>query len=680
MNVFYDKYKKYKSKYLTMKGGAAASNFVNIKFNCKNIDKDDGMDSKKIETLDASNYNEYKCTDKIEVIVKHIEEQTGNPVKLIRNSHVLIPDDKYKSNFDEIGMCNGIPKTINYILKRIYPITSEEQIQMIIKSMEFIKMFSESIILLCPYAANVTETPDYIDCNIKQGLNIDAILFAKKINKQLVIINMDLAFLSKSEKILTPQTTDYLDMDLVHNIKNEEIEINIYNNPKIKEEQLYKSYYDKLKQHLGDDFITILNDIKLVVINFGVHFIKQPDDITLTSIVETLSEQFRTNFICYKFFAENFPTNLYINGIIKSQDIIYEEQIQMIIKSMGFIKMFSGSIILLCPNASNVTENPDYIDHNIQQGLNIDAILFAKKINKRLVIINMDRAFLSKLHPPPYQTTDYLNMSLTNRITNEINIYNRPNIKEEQLYKSYYDKLKQHLGDEFITILNDIKLVVINFGINFIMQPDDVTLTSMVKTLSKQFRTNFICYKFFAENFPTDLYINGIKKSQDIIYEIEKQKEIQKEIQMKVNARIELHKLAIHKIKDTNIIEEHKKAIHMIFIQLEYYHIIEEYEKRILILREQDDETYQQNIQIIKEHEKDINRIKENYKEGKIKQIDAISMINEHEKTISKIKEKHGEVNHIIGLRLETMNRIEEQEKAINEIEENISKMAISKD
>jgi hypothetical protein len=45
-------------------------------------------------------------------------------------------------------------------------------------------------------------------------------------------------------------------------------------------------------------------------------------------------------------------------------------------KSMEFIGTFPGSIILLCPYASNVIKD---IDHNIKQGLNIDAILFAKK-------------------------------------------------------------------------------------------------------------------------------------------------------------------------------------------------------------------------------------------------------------------------------------------------------------
>lgn len=535
MNVFYDKYKKYKSKYLKMKGGAAAPNFVSIKFNCIDKKQEYGMDRGKIKTLDDSGYIEYNCYDKIEVIVEYIEKQTGNPVKLIRNSHVLISPDKYKSDFYKMGMCNQLI-TINYSLESVYSITSEEQIQKIIKSMEFIRMFPKSVILLCPYASNVSEN---IDHNIKQGLNIDAILFAKKINKKLVIINMDLGFLSKSEKIQT-QTTDYLNMDLLRSIKNEEIEINIYNNPKIKKEKLCDLYHDELKQLLGEDYIEKLKDIKI--------------------------------------------------------HELYHDKLKQLL-------------------------GDDYI-----------------KI-----------------------------------------LYN------EKLYDQYYNKLTKHLGDDFITILNDIKLFVINFGINFIKQPDDITLTSIVETLSKQFGNHFICYKFFADNFPADLYINGRKKSQHIIYGIEKQKEELIKKQIKANARIELHQSAIRKIKDSNIIKAHNEAIHMIMMQLGNYRMIEEYEERIRILREQeeDSETYQQNIQIIKELEKDISRIKEDFpKMEEIHREEAIIIINKLKETIneiiSKIKENHGEVNYIIRLRLETMNRIEELEKAINEIEETISKMSIS--
>ena len=530
MNVFYNKYKKYKSKYLNMKGGSSS----NIIFNCINKDPNNGMDGNKIKLLDSSTIT-YDCNDTIRGIIDHIEEQTGNPVNYIRILRKVVPPDKYRLNLNDVGLCSQIIK-IDYLLKGIYPMTIYEQIQKILKSMEFIGMFPGSIILLCPYASNVTED---IDKNIKQGLNIDAILFAKKINKRLVIINMDMAFLSK---FLTPQTTDYLNMDLIRSIKNEEIEIDIYNNPKIKEEKLYDLYHDELKQLLGEDYIKILKDKKL----YGQYHDK--------------------------------------------------------------LKQLLGE---------------DYIEI----------------------------------------------------------------LDNEKLYNLYYDNLKHHLGKDFITILNDIKLVVVNFGINFINQPDDITLTSIVETLSKQFRNNFICYKFFADNFPTDLYIDGKTKSQHIIYAIEQGKEELRKKQKKAKDRIDLHLLAMRNIKDSNIIEAHGKAIHMITIQLENYRIIQEYEEIIHTLREKEEESerYQQNIKIIKDREKDISRIKEEFpKMEEIHRKEAIDIINRHKKTISEIiieiKENRKEVDSIIRERSYTINRAEELEKAINEIEETISKMVISKD
>jgi hypothetical protein len=321
MNIFYDKYKKYKSKYLTMKlnirGGSAVAKTIQVKFNCINTYYT-GIDSKGIKGIDLLRetvLEDYDCSNTIQDIIDYIEEKTGNKVLSIKiNQLTPIKSDQYKLSLIDLNKCD-FPIIINYKLRNEIKRTKEEETIMLIDNIEeSVKRYSDAIILLCPFAANAT---DDIPKNINQGLNIDAIKFANQVNKQLIIINIDLAFLSNPDKVTNNkiQTTDYLNMINIYTKKDTETEINIFTEPTeensdLKKAKSYQPYYTALNKYIGSNYIQILNKIHLTIINFGINI----ETINIDEILKTLSQRIKNNYFCSKLFGADFPDDVYIKG------------------------------------------------------------------------------------------------------------------------------------------------------------------------------------------------------------------------------------------------------------------------------------------------------------------------------------------------------------------------------
>ena len=168
------------------------------------------------------------------------------------------------------------------------------------------------------------------------------------------------------------------------------------------------------------------------------------------------------------------------NIIDKDTDDQNYKKLQLFISeiiSMDYKNCDKQKLYLIIPFSANISYGNDEteVKRNVLQGLDIDAVKYAKQTNKCLTLILLDSVFKKDKHES-LQTTDYLNMNKTKIATdtdyfncmkytlNDILKYDDIQFKK---YENYYIFFTKYLGSEWYNILLDINLNIYTIGINF---------------------------------------------------------------------------------------------------------------------------------------------------------------------------------------------------------------------
>jgi hypothetical protein len=160
-------------------------------------------------------------------------------------------------------------------------------------------------------------------------------------------------------------------------------------------------------------------------------------------------------------------------------------------------------LILLCYLSGNINQSD--IEKNFLQSLNINAIRTANAENLSLVIINIDKIFITNEFSE-IQFNNILNMRL---VSNNNMIYDyQLNEPKPIIENEYIEYLKHNLGSEWYYILKNIDLRLINVGIELSSQlmeelENNTTFISYLKSsiINKIQKPFYIYFKFFLEDF-----------------------------------------------------------------------------------------------------------------------------------------------------------------------------------